>query len=81
MPKLNARAKAGAPARESTAATMHRQPTPGSVAGAEVTLGDTSPEKVKAVGAAMAQARKADDADDRSACKRALADAQRALDQ
>jgi hypothetical protein len=77
--KLNARAKAGQMASESTAAKMHRQPTPGSVAGAEVKLGDASPEQAKAVEAAMAEARKADGAGDRSACERALADAQRAL--
>ena len=79
--KLNAQAKAGATASESPAAKMHRQPTPGSVAGAEVKLGDTSPEKVKVVETAMAQARKADGASDRSACERALANAQHALDQ
>ena len=79
--KLNTRAKAGPTASESPAAKMHRQPTPSSVAGAEVKLGYTSPEQVKAVETAMAQARKADVAGDRSACERALAAAQRALDQ
>ena len=43
--KLEAQAAAGRPARESTAATMHRQPTPGSIAAAEVNLGDISAEK------------------------------------
>jgi hypothetical protein len=77
--KLEAKAAAGPSARESTAATMHRQPTPGSIAAAEAKLGDVSPENVAAVGAAMARAREADRAGDSSACEQALADAQRAL--
>jgi hypothetical protein len=40
--KLEAQAAAGRSARESTAATLHRQPTPGSIAAAEVNLGDIS---------------------------------------
>jgi hypothetical protein len=57
--KLEAQAAAGRPARESTAATLHRQPTPGSIAAAEVNLGDISPEKVQAVEEVMARAREA----------------------
>ena len=79
--KLNARAEPGPIAPESPAAKLHRQPTPGSVADAEAKLGDTSAQRVKAVEAAMAEARKADGVGDLSACERALADAQRALDQ
>ena len=60
--KLEAKAAAGPSARESTAATMHRQPTPGSIATAETRLGDVSPQKVEAVAAAMARAREADHA-------------------
>ena len=37
---LEAQAAAGRSTRESTAATMHRQPTPGSIAAAEVKLVD-----------------------------------------
>ena len=77
--KLEAKAAAGPSARESTAATMHRQPTPGSIAGAETKLGDVSSQKVEAVAAAMARAREAYHAGDQSACEQALADVQRAL--
>ena len=66
-------------ARESSAATEHRQPTPGSIAAAEARLGELSPEKIAAVNAAMTRARAADQAGDKSACDEALADAQRAL--
>jgi hypothetical protein len=74
--KLEAQAAAGRFARESTAATLHRQPTPGSIAAAEVGLGDISPEKVQAVEALMARAREADRAGDQSACEQALAEVQ-----
>ena len=77
--KLGAKAAAGPSARESTAATMHRQPTPGSIAAAEARLGDVSSQKVEAVAAAMARARAADGAGDKDACEEALADVQRAL--
>jgi len=77
--KLGALAAAGPSARESTAATMHRQPTPRSIGGAENRFGDVSPQKVEAVTAAMALARTADGAGDQRACEQALADAQRAL--
>ena len=77
--KLEAKAAAGPSARESTAATTHRQPTPGSIAAAETRLGDVSSQKVETVAAAMVRARKADDAGDQSACEQALADVQRAL--
>ena len=77
--KIAAATAAGSSARESTAATMHRQPSPHSVATAESELGDVSPEQVTAVTAIMARAREADSAGDESACNQALADAQRAL--
>jgi hypothetical protein len=75
--KLEAQAAAGRSARESTAATLHRQPTPGSIAAAEVNLGGISPEKVQAVEALMARAREADRAGDQSACEQELAEVQR----
>ena len=78
--KLEANAVAG-PSRESTAATMNRQPTPQSIAAAEAKLGEISPEKVQAFEAAIARARVADRVADPSACEQALADAQSALDQ
>ena len=77
--KLDAKAAAGPSARESTAATTHRQPTPGSIAAAETRLGDVSSQKVEVVAAAMARAYKADHAGDQGACEQALADVQRAL--
>jgi len=77
--KLEAIAAAGRPARESIAATMHRQPTPESIAAAEANLGDLSPESVQAAEAFMTRARDADGAGDQSACERALAEAQRVL--
>src|SRR6188472_4331679 len=72
--KLEAKVAAGPSARESTSATTHRQPTPGSIAAAETKLGDVSSQKVEAVAAAMARARKADHAGHQSACEQALAD-------
>ena len=77
--QLQAKAAAGPSARESTAATMHRQPTPNSIAAAEVRLGDVSSQKMDAVTAAMARAREADQAGQQSACEQALIDAKRAL--
>jgi len=77
--KLETKVGAGSSAPESPGALVHRQPTPGSIAAAESKLGDVSPQKVEAVGAAMARAREADRAGDQNACEQALADAQRAL--
>src|SRR5262245_40956185 len=70
--KLEAQAAAGRFARESTAATMHRQPTPGSIAAAEVRLGEVSSEKVDAVEVLMTQAREAERVGDQSTCVQAL---------
>jgi hypothetical protein len=75
---IEAVAAAGREARESTAATMHRQPTPGSIAAAEEKLGEGT--RAERAVAAMARARAADGAGDKGACERALADAQRALE-
>jgi hypothetical protein len=74
---IAATAAAGPTARESTAATTHRQPTPGSIAAAEERLGEGARAE-RALGA-LAQARAANRAGDRSACERALADVQRLL--
>ena len=70
-------AATAAAARESTAATMHRQPTPNSIASAEEGLGEGA--RARRALAAMAQAREADRADDETGCQRALADVQRAI--
>jgi hypothetical protein len=77
--KLEAKATTGTGARESGAALMHRQPTPGSIAAAESKLGEVSSHTVEVVEAAMARARKADLANDKSGCEQALADVQRAI--
>ena len=77
--KLGALAAAGPTTQESTAATMHRQPTPRSIAAAENKLGNLSPQKMEAVTAAMDRARAADRAGDQKTCEQALADAKREL--
>lgn len=77
--RLEARAAAGQQARESTEATMHRQPTPDSIAAAEERLGELSSTKIEAARQAMVLARAADSAGDKSACEQALADAQRTI--
>jgi hypothetical protein len=74
---IAATAAAGPSARESSAATMHRQPTPNSIAAAEEGLGEGA--RAERALAAIAQARAADSADDKIGCQRALADAQRAI--
>lgn len=74
-----ARAAAGPAARESTDARMHHQPTPGSVAAAERSLGETSSKTKEDVASAIAAAREADRVGDRAACDRALVEVQRAI--
>ncbi len=74
---IEAVAAAGTSARESTAAMLHHQPTPGSIAAAEEEIGD-GPRTEEAV-AALAKAREADAANDKSACEQALAAARRAI--
>ena len=74
---IAATAAAGPSVRESTAATMHRQPTPNSIATAEEGLGEGA--RAERALAAIAQARAADRAGDKSGCQRALADVQRAV--
>jgi hypothetical protein len=78
---LEAATAAGPAAVESVGATMHRQPTPRSIAAAEVQLGNVSKEQTEAVGAAMVRAGEADRVGDQSACEQALSDAERALSQ
>jgi hypothetical protein len=77
--KIEAIARLGRSARETTGARLHHQPTPGSIAAVESSLGELSAQTVEAVTAAMARARKADRAEDKSACAQALADVQRAI--
>ncbi len=79
--KLGSKAAAGPSASESTAATMHHQPTPRSVGEAETKLGTISAEQVTAVVEAMTRAREADRTGDQSACEQALSDVRQILRQ
>ncbi|GEO14520.1 hypothetical protein [Microvirga aerophila] len=74
--RIGAVAGAGPTGPETNAALLHREPTPGSIAAAEQRLGEGRP--MEAALAALARARTADDAGDRAACERALADARQA---
>ena len=76
---LNSAAAQGRPARQSAFATMHRQPTPGSIASAEQEAGDLTGKEVQAITEAMDDARHADDAGDRDGCEKALSDVDRML--
>ena len=68
-------------AAEGTYATMHRQPTLNSVAGAEEKLGEIPPAQVEAFTAAMKRAQEADTAGDGGACQQALDEARRTIAQ
>ena len=76
---LDSAAAQGRPAPQSTFATMHRQPTPGSIASAEQQAGDLTSDEVQAITEAMDEARHADDAGDRDGCEKALSDVDRML--
>ena len=70
--RLNELAARGRSGTESTFATLHRQPTPATIVGAEEKLGDVSEAQVKAVREYLAEAKKADDAGNKDACEQAL---------
>jgi hypothetical protein len=76
---LNSAAAQGRPATQTAFATMHRQPTPGSVASAEQQAGDLTGEEAQAITEAMDGARRADDEGDREGCEKALSDVDRML--
>jgi hypothetical protein len=76
---LDAAAANGAPAPQSSFATMHRQPTPGTVASAEEKAGDLSSAQVQAITEDLDAARDADDKGDRAACEKALNEVDRML--
>jgi hypothetical protein len=78
---LHSAAAQGRTAPESAFATMHRQPTPGSVASAEQQVGALSTEEVQAITEAMDEARHADDEGDGAGCEKALSDVDRMLKQ
>jgi hypothetical protein len=64
-----------ATAPESKAALLHHQPTPASIAAAKEEAG----QRMEEAFAALARAREADRANDKSACDKALADVRRAI--
>jgi hypothetical protein len=74
--RLNAIAAAGPPADQSTAAQLHRQPTPRSMAEVEQKLGELSPGAIAKVKDALTRARGTDAAGDADGCNRALAEVQ-----
>jgi hypothetical protein len=76
---LNSAAAQGGTAPQSTFATMHRQPTPGSIASAEEQAGSLTSEEVQAITEAMDEARHADGAGDLDGCEKALSDVDRML--
>jgi hypothetical protein len=78
---LEAKAAGGPAGKQGAAAGLSHQPTPQSLAAAEEELGDISPATVDAMRQAMARARTADSAGDKSACEAALAEVQRLLGQ
>ncbi|HEX5865054.1 MAG TPA: hypothetical protein VF014_12515 [Casimicrobiaceae bacterium] len=75
--RIEAIAKGGRLGKESSAAQLDRQPTPGSIAAAEAKLGEG--KAMEHAVEALARARTADGAGDKRACERALADVQRAI--
>jgi hypothetical protein len=78
--KMNAAAAAGRGGHESKAATMHRQPTPDSVARAEAQLGEMSEKDIDAYDQALERALTADRANNLAECENALTEARRILD-
>src|ERR1700751_4681448 len=76
---LDAAAAQGRTAPQSTFATMHRQPTPGSIASAEQQAGDLSSADVQAIPEAMDVARRANDQGDRAGCEKALSEVDRVV--
>jgi hypothetical protein len=76
---LNSAAAQGRAATQTAFATMHRQPTPGSIASAEQQAGDLTSEEAEAITEAMDVARHADGEGDREGCEKALSDVYRML--
>ena len=75
--RATAIAGAGPVAPESTAALLHREPTPGSIARAEESLGEGA-SITKAL-SALERAREADQGGKEGSCEQALAEARRAI--
>jgi hypothetical protein len=75
---LETGARSGPSAAESSAARLHRQPTPGSIAAAESAVGSAPAQTTEAV-KAMVTAREADSRGDQSACEQALSEVKRLI--
>jgi hypothetical protein len=75
--RLAAIAVTGPAARESTAALLHREPTPGSIARAEQSLGEG--DSITKALSALERAREADRGGNEGVCEQALAEARRAI--
>jgi hypothetical protein len=71
---LHSAAAQGGRAPQSTFATMHRQPTPGSIATAEQQAGNLGADEAQAITEAMDEARQADETGDSAGCEKALDD-------
>jgi hypothetical protein len=77
--KLLAAAANGAPAPQPSFATMHRQPTPATIASAEQKAGDLSSAQVDAITGKLDAARAADDRGERATCEQGLNEVDRML--
>ena len=76
---LDSAAAQGQTQPQSAFATMHRQPTPGSIASVEQQAGDLTSDEAQAITEAMDEARHADDEGDSAGCEKALNDVDRML--
>jgi hypothetical protein len=74
---LEAAAAAGPAAQENVNAKLHHQPTPGSIAGAEASLGEGARPRTALL--ALQRARELDQAGDATGCQQALGEVARAL--
>jgi hypothetical protein len=75
--RVDAAAGKGKTGKQATAAQLHRQPTPQSIAEAKMKLGDgKSGDKALA---ALDAARKADETGDKAGCAKAIGDVRQAL--
>ena len=75
---LEAGTRSGPSAAESSAARLHHQPTPRSIAGAESAVG-SAPAQTTEAAKAMVTAREADSRGDQSACEQALSEVKRLI--
>jgi hypothetical protein len=79
--KLTEIAVEGGTSHETQYATMHRQPTPSTIAQAEVLLGELPMTAAQVYDVSMRRDTDADSVNNLAGCRRALLEAQRALTQ